>query len=82
HRPISICFVGKKLFLIFNKMFTISPCLVPKHVPLTIQPDFADGTLKGEILPLKGANMVLIGDMQESLAPVAQQLESRLHWSI
>ncbi|MGU5768085.1 hypothetical protein, partial [Aeromonas allosaccharophila] len=24
-RPISICFVGKKLFLIFNKMFTISP---------------------------------------------------------
>ncbi|WP_223919421.1 hypothetical protein, partial [Aeromonas caviae] len=25
HRPISICFVGKKLFLIFNKMFTISP---------------------------------------------------------
>ncbi|MGU5727196.1 hypothetical protein, partial [Aeromonas caviae] len=26
-RPISICFVGKKLFLIFNKMFTISPCL-------------------------------------------------------
>ncbi|MGU5723834.1 hypothetical protein, partial [Aeromonas caviae] len=27
HRPISICFVGKKLFLIFNKMFTISPCL-------------------------------------------------------
>ncbi|MEA9430440.1 hypothetical protein, partial [Aeromonas caviae] len=26
HRPISICFVGKKLFLIFNKMFTISPC--------------------------------------------------------
>ncbi|MGS3186465.1 hypothetical protein ACB288_22530, partial [Aeromonas taiwanensis] len=27
HRPISICFVGKKLFLIFNKMFTISPWL-------------------------------------------------------
>uniref|UniRef100_UPI001C57034F hypothetical protein n=1 Tax=Aeromonas media TaxID=651 RepID=UPI001C57034F len=27
HRPISICFVGKKLFLIFNKMFTISPCI-------------------------------------------------------
>ncbi|WP_410198511.1 hypothetical protein [Aeromonas caviae] len=38
--------------------------------------------LKGEILPLKGANMVLIGDMQEPLAPVARQLESRLHWSI
>ena len=47
-----------------------------------IQPDFADGRLKGEILPLKGANMVLIGDMQESLAPVARQLESRLQWSI
>ncbi|WP_223945774.1 hypothetical protein, partial [Aeromonas caviae] len=29
HRPISICFVGKKLFLIFNKMFTISPCAYP-----------------------------------------------------
>ncbi|MFM5033543.1 hypothetical protein, partial [Aeromonas media] len=29
HRPISICFVGKKLFLIFNKMFTISPCAHP-----------------------------------------------------
>ncbi|MEI4948563.1 hypothetical protein U1555_21060, partial [Aeromonas caviae] len=34
HRPISICFVGKKLFLIFNKMFTISPwataCIPPR----------------------------------------------------
>ncbi|MFM4863304.1 hypothetical protein, partial [Aeromonas media] len=30
HRPISICFVGKKLFLIFNKMFTISPWAI-KH---------------------------------------------------
>ncbi|MFS1165565.1 DUF3379 domain-containing protein, partial [Aeromonas salmonicida] len=40
------------------------------------------GQLKGEIVPLKGANMVLIGDMQESLNPVAQELESRLHWSI
>ncbi|WP_218972753.1 hypothetical protein, partial [Aeromonas caviae] len=42
HRPISICFVGKKLFLIFNKMFTISPwdtvhlgnfCAVGYHNP-------------------------------------------------
>lgn len=68
--------------VIQGKMGPVTLFLVPKHVPLTIQPDFADGTLKGEILPLKGANMVLIGDMQESLAPVAQQLESRLHWSI
>ncbi|MFB0813846.1 hypothetical protein ACEU6F_22200, partial [Aeromonas salmonicida] len=36
HRPISICFVGKKLFLIFNKMFTISPwaqCHAPSSCP-------------------------------------------------
>jgi hypothetical protein len=55
---------------------------VPKHVPLTLQPTFEDGQLKGEILQLKGANMVLIGEMEEPLAPVAEQLESRLHWSI
>ncbi|WP_323938892.1 restriction endonuclease subunit S, partial [Aeromonas caviae] len=29
-RPISICFVGKKLFLIFNKMFTISPWVITR----------------------------------------------------
>lgn len=68
--------------VIQGKMGPVTLFLVPKHVPLKVQPDFADGRLKGEILPLKGANMVLIGDMQEPLAPVAQQLESRLHWSI
>ncbi|MGY3943641.1 DUF3379 domain-containing protein [Aeromonas tecta] len=68
--------------VIQGKMGPVTLFLVPKHVPLTLQPHFADGTLKGEILPLKGANMVLIGDMQEQLAPVAQQLESHLHWSI
>lgn len=68
--------------VIQGKMGPVTLFLVPKHVPLTLQPHFEDGTLKGEILPLKGANMVLIGDMQEQLAPVAQQLESHLHWSI
>ncbi|MGS3184532.1 DUF3379 domain-containing protein [Aeromonas taiwanensis] len=68
--------------VIQGKMGPVTLFLVPKHLPLAIQPDFADGRLKGEILPLKGANMVLIGDMQESLAPVARQLESRLQWSI
>ncbi|WP_310598198.1 DUF3379 domain-containing protein [Aeromonas aquatica] len=74
---------GPALHMVLQgKMGPVSLFLVPKHVPLRIQPDFADGQLKGEILPLKGANMVLIGDMQEPLAPVARQLESHLHWSI
>lgn len=68
--------------VIQGKMGPVTLFLVPKHVPLSLQPDFEDGQLKGEIMPLKGANMVLIGDMQEPLAPVAKQLESRLHWSI
>ena len=74
---------GPALHMVLQgKLGPVTLFLVPKHLPLTIQSDFADGTLKGEILPLKGANMVLIGDMQEPLAPVARQLESRLHWSI
>lgn len=74
---------GPALHMVLQgRMGPVTLFLVPKHLPLTIQSDFADGTLKGEILPLKGANMVLIGDMQEPLAPVARQLESRLHWSI
>ncbi|MDF2401205.1 DUF3379 domain-containing protein [Aeromonas sp. 5HA1] len=68
--------------VIQGKMGPVTLFLVPKHVPLTLEPNFDDGQLKGEIVPLKGANMVLIGDMQESLNPVAQELESRLHWSI
>lgn len=68
--------------VIQGKMGPVTLFLVPKHVPLSLQPHFEDGQLKGEILPLKGANMVLIGNMQEPLAPVVQQLESRLRWSI
>ncbi|MGY3931858.1 Protein of uncharacterised function (DUF3379) [Aeromonas encheleia] len=68
--------------VIQGKMGPVTLFLVPKHVPLSLQPSFEDGQLKGEIVPLKGANMVLIGDMQESLEPVAAQFESRLHWSI
>ncbi|MGY3892998.1 DUF3379 domain-containing protein [Aeromonas enterica] len=68
--------------VIEGKMGPVTLFLVPKHVPLTLQPNFEDGQLKGEIVQLKGANMVLIGGMQEPLAPVAQALESRLHWSI
>lgn len=68
--------------VIQGKMGPVTLFLVPKHVPLEIQPDFADDRLKGEILPLRGANMVLIGNMQEPLAPVARQLTSRLRWSI
>ncbi|MBL0530784.1 DUF3379 domain-containing protein [Aeromonas caviae] len=68
--------------VIQGKMGPVTLFLVPKHLPLAIQPDFADGRLKGEVLPLKGANMVLIGDMQEPLAPVARQIESHLQWSI
>ncbi len=56
---------------------------MPKHVPLTLQQaTFEDGTLKGEIVQLKGANMVLIGEMKEPLAPVANALQSRLQWDI
>ena len=57
--------------------------IVPKHVPLTLQQaNFEDGTLKGEIVRLKGANMVLIGEMKEPLAPVASALQSQLQWAI
>lgn len=74
---------GPALHMVFQgKMGPVTLFLVPKHVPLTLQPTFEDGQLKGEIVQLKGANMVLIGDMQEPLDPVAQALESRLHWSI
>lgn len=69
--------------VIQGKMGPITLFLVPKHVPLTLQQaSFEDGTLKGEIVQLKGANMVLIGEMKESLAPVATVLQSRLHWAI
>ncbi|EMN4468120.1 DUF3379 domain-containing protein [Aeromonas hydrophila] len=74
---------GPALHMVLQgKMGPVTLFLVPKHVPLTLQPTFEDGQLKGEILQLKGANMVLIGEMEEPLAPVAEQLESRLHWSI
>lgn len=74
---------GPALHMVLQgKMGPVTLFLVPKHVPLTLQPTFEDGQLKGEILQLKGANMVLIGGMEEPLAPVAEQLESRLHWSI
>jgi hypothetical protein len=69
--------------VIQGKMGPITLFLVPKHVPLTLQQaSFEDGTLKGEIVQLKGANMVLIGEMKEPLAPVATALQSRLHWAI
>ncbi|TNH84755.1 DUF3379 family protein [Aeromonas sobria] len=69
--------------VIQGKMGPITLFLVPKHVPLTLQQaSFEDGTLKGEIVQLKGANMVLIGEMKESLEPVATALQSRLHWAI
>ncbi|MDV1370124.1 DMT family transporter, partial [Citrobacter freundii] len=55
HRPISICFVGKKLFLIFNKMFTISPWL---SYLLWNKGISAIGATRGEIyshlIPLSG----------------------------
>lgn len=69
--------------VIQGKMGPVTLFLVPKHVPLTLQQaTFADGTLRGEILQLKGANMVLIGEMKEPLAPVANTLQSRLRWQI
>ena len=69
--------------VIQGKMGPITLFLLPKHVPLTLQQaSFEDGTLKGEIVQLKGANMVLIGEMKEPLAPVATALQSRLHWAI
>ncbi|XEI31431.1 DUF3379 domain-containing protein [Aeromonas veronii] len=69
--------------VIQGKMGPVTLFLVPKHVPLTLQQaTFEDGTLKGEIVQLKGANMVLIGEMKEPLAPVANALQSRLQWAI
>lgn len=69
--------------VIQGKMGPITLFVVPKHVPLTLQQaHFEDGTLKGEIVQLKGANMVLIGEMKEPLAPVANALQSRLQWDI
>lgn len=68
--------------VIQGKMGPVTLFLVPKHVPLSLQPSFADGTLKGEIVQFKGGNMVLIGQMKEPLAPVATALQSRLHWNI
>ncbi|WP_303843760.1 DUF3379 family protein [Aeromonas sobria] len=69
--------------VIQGKMGPITLFLVPKHVPLTLQQaSFEDGTLKGEIVQLKGANMVLIGEMKELLDPVATALQSRLQWAI
>ncbi|MGL5374300.1 MAG: DUF3379 domain-containing protein [Aeromonas veronii] len=69
--------------VIQGKMGPVTLFLVPKHVPLTLQQaTFEDGTLKGEIVQLKGANMVLIGEMKEPLAPVANALQSRLQWDI
>ncbi|MGY3913999.1 DUF3379 family protein [Aeromonas australiensis] len=68
--------------VIEGEMGPVTLFLVPKHVPLSVQPRFEDGTLKGEIVPLKGANMVLIGQMKESLEPVSARLKAKLHWSI
>lgn len=69
--------------VIQGKMGPVTLFLVPKHVPLTLQQaNFEDGTLKGEIVQLKGANIVLIGEMKEPLAPVANTLQSRLQWAI
>ncbi|MFB2864694.1 DUF3379 domain-containing protein [Aeromonas sp. MdU4] len=68
--------------VIQGKMGPVTLFLVPKHVPLSLQPSFEDGTLQGEIIQLQGANMVLIGQMKEPLAPVANALQSRLHWTI
>lgn len=57
--------------------------LVPRHVPLKIgRDDFSDGRLQGEIMELKGANMVLIGPMGEPLKPLADQLQKEMHWNI
>ncbi|ENY71869.1 hypothetical protein G114_10680 [Aeromonas diversa CDC 2478-85] len=57
--------------------------LVPRHVPLEIgRDDFSDGRLQGEIMELKGANLVLIGPMGEPLKPLADQLQKEMHWNI
>lgn len=69
--------------VIRGEMGPVTLFIVPKHVPLTLQQaNFADGTLKGEIVRLKGANMVLIGEMKEPLAPVVSALQSQLQWAI
>jgi hypothetical protein len=69
--------------VIQGEMGPVTLFLVPKHVPLTLQQaHFEDGTLKGEIVQLKGANMVLIGEVKEPLVPVATALQSRLQWAI
>ncbi|TNI90260.1 DUF3379 domain-containing protein [Aeromonas allosaccharophila] len=69
--------------VIRGEMGPVTLFIVPKHVPLTLQQaSFEDGTLKGEIVRLKGANMVLIGEMKEPLAPVASALQSQLQWAI
>ncbi len=69
--------------VIRGEMGPVTLFIVPKHVPLTLQQaNFEDGTLKGEIVRLKGANMVLIGEMKEPLAPVASALQSQLQWAI
>lgn len=69
--------------VIKGEMGPVTLFIVPKHVPLTLQQaNFADGPLKGEIVRLKGANMVLIGEMKEPLAPVVSALQSQLQWAI
>jgi hypothetical protein len=74
---------GPALHMVLQgKMGPVTLFLVPKHVPLQLEHNFDDGQLKGEIIKLKGANLVLIGEMGESLEPISQQIESRLHWSI
>lgn len=74
---------GPALHMVIDgEMGPVTLFLVPKHVPLSVQSRFEDGTLKGEILPLHGANMVLIGQMKEPLEPVASRLLAKLHWSI
>lgn len=69
--------------VIRGEMGPVTLFIVPKHVPLTLQQaNFDDGTLKGEIVRLKEANMVLIGEMKEPLAPVVSALQSQLQWAI
>lgn len=74
---------GPALHMVLQgKMGPVTLFMVPKHVPLRLDPRFDDGRLKGEVIPLKGANLVLIGEMEEPLDPLSRQIESRLHWSI
>lgn len=76
-------FQGPALHMVIQgKMGAVTLFLVPKHVPLRLQPSFEDGRLKGNTVPLEGANLVLIGSLQEPLVPLAQTLRARLHWSI